>query len=112
MLAKKYRLPISAKERISGGKVKKSQHFLCRAVTNDLPYGRFGVIVGQKNAKKACLRNLIRRTVFESIRTAGDHIKPGRDVLLIALSSLKAAKKSDFLSKTGEIENEIRWLLK
>ena len=50
---------------------------------NELPYSRFGLVVG-KRVGKAVMRNRVKRLLRESVRLRFDAIKPGWDIVLIA----------------------------
>ncbi len=53
-----------------------------RVAPNELPYPRFGFIIGKRVSKRAVARNRVRRRLREAARRAPVH--PGWDVLLIA----------------------------
>ncbi len=55
---------------------------ILRAARNELPYSRFGFIVGRRVAAKAVIRNRLRRRLREIVRRAS--VQGGWDVLLIA----------------------------
>lgn len=55
---------------------------IMRVAPNELPYPRFGFIIGKRVSKSAVSRNRVRRRLREAVRRAPVH--PGWDVLLIA----------------------------
>lgn len=59
-----------------------------RAQKNNLNISRFGFIVGLKVSKKAVKRNRIRRQLQEIIRLKIKTIKPGYDILIVALPKI------------------------
>jgi len=72
---------------------------------NKLNYNRFGFIVSQKVAKKAVVRNKIKRRLREIIRKENEKIKPGWDIVLIALPGIE---KEEFTS----LKEQINYLIK
>lgn len=60
-------------------------YLVLRATPNDLPYTRFGFVVGKRVSLKAVERNLIRRRLREIVRRAP--LLGGWDQLLIARRS-------------------------
>lgn len=67
MLAKKFRLPVSAfpaKARV----FHRGQQFTLKIDSNDLSYNRVGVIVTKKTAPGAVERNRLRRKIFDLFR--------------------------------------------
>ena len=51
-------------------------------------FSRFGLVIGNKVAKKAVTRNRLRRQIRAILRAHLTDIKPGLDVVLIAKPSL------------------------
>lgn len=66
---------------------------------------RFGFVVGLKLSKSAVVRNQVRRRMREVVRLRHTELKPGFDVVLLALPEARG-----FSSK--KIEEEIVKLLK
>jgi len=52
-------------------------------LSNDLPYSRFGFVVG-KRVGKAVLRNRIKRRMREAVAARLSRIPPGWDIVLVA----------------------------
>lgn len=59
------------------------KHLLALFKNNQKTYGRLGIIVGKRVAKRAVVRNKIRRVIRESFRLNQDHLK-GLDIIVIA----------------------------
>lgn len=70
MLAKKYRLTKNKDfERVAKfGQVIYSQELIIKWIKNNLPVSRFGIIVSAKVAKRANIRNKIKRRLREIIK--------------------------------------------
>lgn len=82
MLAKRYRLPIQSVVKKSGQTIK-GRYFLLKIFDNSLGYNRFGVIISKKAAKKAALRNKLKRIIMDVF---GPYVLSGgkkRDFLII-----------------------------
>jgi ribonuclease P protein component len=52
---------------------------------NSLPHSRFGIVVGLKVHKRAVKRNIVKRRIREILRAKLVSIKPGYDVMIMAL---------------------------
>lgn len=73
---------------------KNQEGFLILKMTrNNLRESRFAFVVSRKVSKKATVRNKLKRRLREVIRLKIDEIKPGFDIVLIALPGLE---KKDF----------------
>lgn len=72
---------------------------------NGRAFSRFGIVISLSVARKATIRNRLRRQLSEIIRHKLKDIKPGFDVVLIIRPAL--IKKS-----FGEIEKELDTLFK
>jgi ribonuclease P protein component len=103
VLAKKYRL----KKRkdfarvYKFGKGIKGNFLFIKKAENNLNVSRFGIVVSKNLAKKATLRNKIKRRIREIIRANLPQLKEGFDVVIIALSGIE---KRSFLEIKEEIE--------
>lgn len=64
-------------------KFKRSLFILLGIKKNDLNYSRFGIIVSKKIAKKAVVRNKIKRKIREILRNRIKEIDRGYDVVII-----------------------------
>ena len=53
-------------------------------MANGLAHSRFGIVVSNKVAKKANVRNLLKRRLREIIRAELPGLKPGFDVILLS----------------------------
>ncbi len=73
-----------------------------KAVKNNLTYSRFGFIVANKVAKKANQRNLIKRRLRAIVHQELAKIKPGYDLVVIALAPIVA---SDYQAIGDEVKN-------
>ena len=56
-----------------------------RVFANQLEFNRFGIVISSKISKKATLRNRLKRRLTEALREVDHKLKPGLDVVLIAL---------------------------
>lgn len=74
---------------------------LLKRSANDLEDSRFGFVVPVKTAKKAVLRNRIRRRISEITRLRLPGIKKGFDVLI---SAFPGADKLSFPELKGALE--------
>lgn len=97
MLSKKYRLPIGKFYYERTPAVRKNSFFIVRVKESDLPYSRFGVVVGVKVYKKPSKRNFIRRVIFNWIRNSNLHLVPGKDVMIVVLPPVKSLVKDEIL---------------
>ncbi|MEE8518751.1 MAG: ribonuclease P protein component [Dehalococcoidia bacterium] len=73
-----------------------------RAAPNDLPYTRFGIIVGRRVSTKAVDRNRVRRRVREIARR--NPVAPGWDVLFIARRGAVEANFGSIREAVRELE--------
>lgn len=74
-----------------------------KTLKNNQTAGRFAFAVGTKVSKKAVVRNKLKRRLREITRRRLSHIKPGIDVMLIALPGLE---NKDF-QQTEETTNKL-----
>ncbi len=68
--------------------------FILKVAKNSLQTSRFGFIVNQKVSKKAVVRNKVRRRLVAVVKDIEKNIKPGIDLVFIALSGIE---KKEFL---------------
>lgn len=61
----------------------KEDFLTLKAVKNGLPATRFGLVVGLKVAKKASLRNKIKRRLKKTIKGRLPQMREGLDIVLI-----------------------------
>lgn len=71
------------------GKGFKEDFLYLKFADNDLGFSRFGFIVSQKVSKRAVVRNRLKRAMRALVRTKMPKIKPGVDVVMIAISGLE-----------------------
>lgn len=76
-----------------------------KMLKNDLPFSRFGIVVGNKISKKSTVRNRIKRQLRETISNNLTEIVPGNDLVINALPEIVGKKKKD-------IESDITLALK
>ncbi|MDO8601910.1 MAG: ribonuclease P protein component [bacterium] len=81
MLLKRYRLQIQSVISRSSRNVRAGGITL-KVFPNDLPYGRFGVIIPKAVAKTAVLRNRLKRAAFDAFVSQQKNLI-GRDTLCI-----------------------------
>lgn len=72
---------------------------------NHLSHSRFGIVIGLKVAKRANVRNRLRRQIREIIRNELGNIKKGFDVMILG-------KKSALELEYSDLEKEILGLFK
>lgn len=82
----------------------KSSFLLLGFKKNNLNQSRFGIIVGKKISKKAVIRNKIKRTIREIIRSKIDEIYIGYDVVIIPY---KEIEKKSFQEVKNNINKEL-----
>ncbi len=82
----------------------KNDIFILKVAKNTLGLNRFGFIVSLKISKKATIRNKIRRRLAEAFMAKGKNIKPGTDLVLIALPGIK---EKDFSAITGAVKDAL-----
>lgn len=56
---------------------------------NNSETSRFGFIISQKVSKRAVVRNRLKRALRALVRTRISRVKPGIDIVLIAISGLE-----------------------
>ena len=78
-----------------------------KAVANELPDSRFGILVGIKVSKKAVERNKIKRRIREAIRARLENVKKGFDVVVITLPEILG---KDYSEIERELENNLKRL--
>ena len=107
MLSKQYRLKKKKDfdEVIKKGKFFKENFLVLKKAKNNLRWTRVGFVVSQKVAKKAVIRNKIKRRLRETVGTNLSRIRPGYDIIFF---SKKGIEEKEFL----EIKKSIEKLLK
>ena len=73
----------------------KNNLFILKIMENCLELNRFGFIVSQKVSKKATIRNKVRRRLIESVKSETDKMRPGTDLVFIALHGIEKKEFSD-----------------
>lgn len=71
------------------GKLCKEGFLFFRFIENSSHVSRFGFMVGQKVSKKAVERNKIKRRMRAVVKKELSNIRPGFDVVLVALKGLE-----------------------
>ena len=66
-----------------------NHHFLVLAITNQMQYGRLGVVIGKKKLPKAFQRNRIKRQLRNSFRL-NQELLVGLDIVILARSNLSS----------------------
>ena len=94
MLCKINRLKKEADfERVfKGGKSFREGFLFLKIKKNNLENSRFGFVVSKKNAKKAFLRNKIKRSLREAVRGEIKNIKKGIDGIIMISGYLEEEK--------------------
>jgi ribonuclease P protein component len=62
--------------------------FSLKALANDLPHNRYGIIVSLKVHKKATERNKIKRRVREALRSFDKLIRIHQDMVIVCRASM------------------------
>jgi ribonuclease P protein component len=70
------------------GKVKFATGYVLKYAQNELDYSRFGIIVGLKVAKKAVVRNRIKRKIRGMLEACHSKIRPGFEIVIICTNKL------------------------
>ncbi len=89
----------------SGGKTRQSDWLVLRIKPTRNAILRIGLVISSRAAKRAVVRNRLRRQIREILRGALGRIKKGFDLVLIVKSSLVGGS-------FGEIEADLLVLLK
>ena len=94
MFAKQYRLKTTNdfKGVFKKGRSVTKEGVLLRVRPTDGDHPRIGIIVSKKVAKKAVVRNRIRRILAEAIRPHLGHIRTNADVVVVVLPDFRAEK--------------------
>jgi len=87
------------------GKALKEDFLILKYVKTESKHAKFGFIVSKKVAKKATIRNKVKRILRELIRARIPRAKKGIDAVLIGLPGIE---KKEFL----EVEKTIEKLFK
>ena len=66
-----------------------------KAVNNDLPLTRLGVLISTKVSKKAVIRNHFKRQIREIIRSQMPRLKEGKDLVIIVFPEILDKKFED-----------------
>lgn len=66
-----------------------------KASANGLAASRFGILISAKISKKSVVRNRLKRQIGETLRKELASIRPGFDVMIITLPSIRAAGAPD-----------------
>lgn len=72
-------------------------HLGVKAIKNNLPHSRFGVIVSNKISKKANERNKIKRRIKDFLKTINKNQKINIDCVIITLPLIKTIKYSELI---------------
>ena len=100
MLKKKFRLTKkdSIENIMQSGKSLPGKFFLCKLLTNKLPYNRYTVVVSKKVEKSAAKRNKCRRRIYESIRQNIEKLNASKthsDIVILTNKSTISAEYKD-----------------
>ena len=66
-----------------------------KTISNNLNLNRFGIIVSIKISKQAVIRNKVKRRLREAVRLEINDLKPGNDIIIITLPSIKESEFTD-----------------
>ena len=91
MLKKKYRLKKKKDfdQVFKQGSTAREGNILIKLVANQRDISRFGFIVSKKVSNKATARNKVKRLLREATRKLLVDVKPGFDVVIVALSGIE-----------------------
>ncbi len=85
------------------GKQYQDDKLIIRLLVNKQSFSRFSIIISAKVAKKAVIRNRLRRQIKEILRQNFDKIKPGLDIVLIAKKELIGLDYNELKKIIGEL---------
>lgn len=91
------------------GKAKTGRFIFLKFLKNGLNVSRFGFIVSLKIAKKAVVRNKIKRRLRQVIKNNINKIKPGFDMVITAKPEIV---NKNYQEIKNELENELENLFK
>ena len=63
-----------------------------KAIKNNLPDSRFGIVVSAKVSKQAVIRNKIKRQIRSILKKAAPELKTGYDYLVVACPAINGEK--------------------
>jgi len=90
---------------LAGGKGYRDGFLFLKSAKNNLEAARFAFIVSKKTAKKAVLRNKIKRRLTEAVRKKIPELKTGFDAVVIAQ---KGIENKTFQETKENIERLLR----
>lgn len=86
----------------------KQDFFILKFIKNNISEKRFGIIVSSKVAKKANVRNKIKRRIRTILRAELPNIKKGIDIILIALSGIETKNFQEIKQMLNKAFQKIR----
>ncbi len=106
MLAKRFHLPIQSTIALKGRSVRAGGLTL-KIFSQNLPHGRFGIIIPKAVIKTAVQRNRLKRAAFDVF---GVHVKAfsGRDVLCIVSKGAPVTKDAMMSELTELLVRQLR----
>jgi ribonuclease P protein component len=103
MFKRQYRLP--AQVRLPHSRIISSPYFTVKIAKNDLPYNRYGFVVGKVIDKRAVYRNTLKRRFRAYVEELHEKLEVGYDVLFLL-------RKSAIEKTTQELADEIDKILR
>jgi ribonuclease P protein component len=107
MLSQRRRIPRKLfKPIIDKGRYYNTDHFSLRAAVPEGEVARVAVSVSKKTARKAVLRNLMRRRVYSSVRDLLPSLKPGL-YLVVAKPGVVKVKGEDLNKELQQLFSKV-----
>ena len=104
MLQKQYRLPAATRLRNSLSFT--SPYFSLRVSPNGLSFNRYGFVVKKAIAKRATVRNRIRRLLRSCIEEMQTEMVPGKDMLFMLNGKIVEKKREDLYNEVHSFFKE------
>lgn len=77
------------------GRSTNSTNFYIKALATKQPVSKLAVVISKKVAKKAVVRNKIRRRFTETIREQWQTIQPGYNIIITIKSDISSQNQAD-----------------
>ncbi|MDO8667985.1 MAG: ribonuclease P protein component [bacterium] len=72
-----------------------------KALTSELKFNRFGIVISTKISKKATERNRLKRQIRQAIRELNEELRSGLDLVVMALPGFL---NQEYKTVKGELE--------
>ena len=113
MIAKIYKLKLDHdfERAFKAGRSLYGRFLGIKIVKNDLPFSRFGVILGLKIDKSAVRRHYLKRQIFDVLAELSIKLPFSVDCVIIALPTMKEAKDMEIQQELLNIFSKISYRL-